>query len=216
MIKVLRFVDAAVAVPSISPSFEPIAAPLRLTRNTVLESDPTAVPVIAAIDVAWFADLDHLSRFHQASSSDEVVAWSEGQVTTEVALRGEGWLADRWIAGGRRFKHVALARRADGLTPATFVERWQAHAGNAGATPIPEAIRGLAYVQNHPVLVPSGATDDVRFDAVNEVWFDDLETLRDRHRWLTDTLSADRSTDDLFGPRHLLLVEEQVVAIRSS
>ncbi len=42
---------------------------------------------------------------------------------------------------------------------------------------IPDEVRGVAYVQDHPV-----GPDDPVFDAINEVWFDSLDALRGPRR----------------------------------
>ncbi len=121
----------------------------------------------------------------------------------EVVLRGEAWLEHRWRAGGERFKHMAFAPRAAGLGQAEFLARWRAHAGSAGGVPIPEAARGRAYVQDHPV------PGEWPYDAVNEVWFDDLDGLRRRVEWFAE--HHDPGGDDLFGPSRFLAVREVVV-----
>ena len=120
----------------------------------------------------WFDDADHLRRFEDwlsgpqgaplvgalarvtvsdGSPAGSAVVWAD-----EVVMRGDEWLDRRWTDGSPRFKHMALAVRAPGLTPATFSERWRDHAGRArtgdsASSPIPEDVRGLAYVQNHPL-----------------------------------------------------------------
>jgi hypothetical protein len=110
-----------------------------------------------------------------------------------------------------------MAARSPGLTSEEFSERWKAHAGTAGATPIPERARGLAYAQNHPLLPQPSSEGGQGFgyricayDAVNEVWFDDPERLRERVRWLAENL-PDEGEDRLFGARHSIAVEETVL-----
>ena len=83
-----------------------------------------------------------------------------------------------WLIG-----NPALARE-------TFTERWRAEAGRLGAEIIPEEVRGLAYVQLHPV------GDDPPFDAVNQAWFDDEAGLRRRAEWF----AARPVPADLFDP----------------
>jgi hypothetical protein len=125
-------------------------------------------------------------------------------VADEVVLRGADWLEARWSAGGGRYKHLALAVRAPGLSPEVFSTRWQAHAGTAGGTPIPDEAKGRAYAQNHPR--PPGAWP---YDAVNEVWFDDLAGLRARITWFAD--NGVGQPDDLFGATTFLAVIERVL-----
>lgn len=190
-------------------------APVRCTRNLVLTDGPPADPPHRVIDTATFEDLAHADRFRRAIEGDVPHSpYDPGTiaVATEVVARGEEWLTARWLDDATSYKHMALARRADGLSRDEFAERWKAHAGAAGATPIPDELRGLAYVQNHASL--GGTTDaEPSYDAINEVWFDDLDLLRARHRWLAENLPPPND-DDLFGERHLLLVEEQVVFTR--
>jgi hypothetical protein len=94
-----------------------------------------------------------------------------------VVVRGAGALADRWADGGERFKMMACGRRNPALTRSAFLERWRAEAGRLGGDRIPDELRGVAYVQDHPV------GDDPPLDAVNEVWFDRLDDLRRRAEW---------------------------------
>jgi len=135
-------------------------------------------------------------------------------VVDEVVLRGDDWLDQRWRDGSDQLKHLALARRAEGLTIEEFSERWQAHAGHVStpgarspSSAIPAEVQGLAYVQNH---LRVGATDDLGYDAVNEVYFDELESLRARIAWFEEN-EVGVTGDDLFGPSVFLAVREVVV-----
>jgi hypothetical protein len=139
-------------------------------------------------------------------------------VVDEVVLRGADWLAERWLDGGPRYKHLALARRADGLSALEFSRRWREHAGQVGGasssappTPIPEDVRGQAYVQNHPVPRPNG---DWTYDAVNEVYFDDLDRLLGRIRWFRDNRVGAQPAE-LFGASWFLAVRETVLFDRT-
>lgn len=176
MLKRLRF--GAVA---------PEGRPLRAVVCRPLDDDHE--PIV----IEWFRDAAHLA----AAPVDGVVVVAE-----EHVLRGADWLARRWADGGPRFKHMAVAQRADGLTPAEFQARWRDRAGTVGATPIPDEAKGLAYVQNHPV---PGAW---AYDAVNEVWFDDEASLAVRVRWFAEHLAGQE--DDLVGQHRFLRVVEEV------
>lgn len=137
-------------------------------------------------------------------------------VAEEAVLRGAGWLDRRWRDGGDRLKHMALAVRAAGLTPAEFSRAWRSRAGQvrrAGATQvtaIPDEVRGRAYVQNHPDLAGERA-----YDAVNEVWFDDLAGLRARVEWFRANLSGPAEPGpaeaDLIRQSWFIAVREHVV-----
>jgi hypothetical protein len=175
------------------------AAPLRLAVATAL-AEIEADPRWQEIGTAWFADEDHVARFDLWAGT--LAAGS--LLAEEVVVRGGDWLDRRWREGGPRVKHVAVAGRRAGLSPEEFSGRWRAHAGSVGATPIPESARGQAYVQRH-VLDEHGS-----WDAVTEVWFDDVDSLRSRVAWMREAL-ASSPPDDLFGERHLLAVREELL-----
>ena len=85
---------------------------------------------------------------------------------------------------------MSVARRNPALSRAELAERWRAEAGRLGAEAIPDDVRGLAYVQDHPL------DDAAPFDAINEAWFDTLDGLRRRADWF-----ASRPVPaDLFDP----------------
>lgn len=138
------------------------------------------------VGITWFRDEAHLRRFTEWAGPEESVVLAE-----EVVLRGADWLERRWDAG-EKLKHMALAVRADGLSPAEFSERWRGHAGTVQGrerrTVIPGEARGLAYVQNHPL---TGAR---AYDAINEVYFDDAAGLRTRIEWFGKNLGAEGDT----------------------
>ncbi|GAA0949763.1 EthD domain-containing protein [Actinocorallia libanotica] len=202
----------------------PEVRPTRLAVCTVLpESDPG--PRHDGVEIGWFDDGPHLRRFRGwvgtsrgwsvLKGLDRVVDFDASPVVVakETALRGADWLGHRWRDGGARFKHMAVAVRAEGLTPAEFAERWRAHAGQVrkpgseAATAIPDTVRGLAYVQNHPVPRSGG---EWAYDAVNEVYCDDAESLRARIAWFRD--EADGGADGaLFGRSWFLAVKEEIV-----
>jgi hypothetical protein len=123
----------------------------------------------------------------------------------EHILRGEKWLARRWLDGGDKLKHMALATRAAGLTQAEFSRRWRSHAGTAGTAVIPGQARGLAYVQNHPV------PGHWPYDAVNEVYFDDADGLMARVEWFRANVS-DPADGVPFGRSWLIAVREVIVS----
>jgi hypothetical protein len=200
--------------------------PLRVALCTVLtREDPS--PRHDGIGIEWFEDDAHLARFEKWRSaaaptvqdSAAVADPGHGRVVvsvSEVVLRGAPWLEARWREGGAKFKHMAIARRADHLTPAEFSRRWRAHAGTVsrGGAPdplvIPDDVRGLAYVQDHPVR-----RDDVvwAYDAINEAYFDDLEGLRRRASWFEENVGLD-AQQDLVGDRWFLSVREDVLGER--
>jgi hypothetical protein len=190
----------------------PGARPLRITGSVVLPELSEHSPPCAWIGIEWFTDAGHLARFENwlaglpvppGRPGDPAAAASVMVVASEHALRGEPWLERRWLDGGERLKHMALATRAAGLSAQEFSRRWRAHAGTAGATPIPEQARGHAYVQNHPV------PGEWPYDAVNEVYFDDLAALRERVDWFRRNVPSP-ADGVLFGQSWLIAVREIV------
>ena len=178
-----------------------------------------------AVSLEWFHDADHVARYHAWLGAgdgrlltrrlDAVLAPDASPLilADERVMRGAEWLEQRWRDGSDAFKHMAVALRARGLTPAEFSELWQSRAGQvrtAGddtVTVIPDDARGLAYVQNHPCPRPEG---DWAYDALNEVYFDDLDALRRRIEWFREHL-LDRPEEDLVRENWFIVAREEVV-----
>jgi hypothetical protein len=108
---------------------------------------------------------------------------------------------------------MAIARRAEGLSQPEFSARWLSRSGRIGAAGvqaavvIPDEARGLAYVQNHSL---AGRTEDWAYDALNEVYFDDLEGLATRIEWFAAQLSA-QGEEDLVRESWFLAAEEELI-----
>jgi len=129
------------------------------------------------------------------------IDWSDGPVpepdpgvievaVEEVVLRGADELGARRASDRSHFVMMSVARRNPVLSRAELADRWRAEAGRLGADAIPDDVRGLAYVQDHPL------DDAAPFDAINEAWFDALAGLRRRADWF-----ASRPVPaDLFDP----------------
>jgi hypothetical protein len=212
-----RRVAAWRAAATAALSAPPDVRPVRTAACTALP-DILPDPRFDAIGLEWFADAAHLARFaswlaapHGAAASQALSGDEPGTgpviVAREHALRGADWLERRWREGGARLKHMAIARRAEGLTPAQFSDRWRNRAGRVGTVPIPEQARGRAYVQNHP-LPKAGA--GWAYDAVNEVYFDDLDGLRTRIAWFAEHF--DRvGEDDLVAESWFVAVREEAL-----
>jgi hypothetical protein len=75
---------------------------------------------------------------------------------------------------------TSFGKRNPELTLAEFSARWQSQAGRLGEEEIPADLRGLAYVQNHPVPVEGR---EWPFDAINEVYFEQLDHLQRRRAY---------------------------------
>jgi hypothetical protein len=201
------------------------ARPARVAVCTTLRDPDDAVPRHDGVALEWFVDGDHLARYEMwlatavgeamSAAIDEVLDADASPLldADEHVLRGEDWLEARWRDGGAKYKHMAVARRAEGLSQAEFSQRWQTRAGQlrrAGdrvVTAIPDDTLGLAYVQNHPRPRPGG---EWAYDAVNEVWFDDLDGLQRRVEWFRENL-RDGAEDDLVRENWFLVVREEVV-----
>lgn len=200
---------AATAALSAPPDVRPVRAAACTALPDILPD-----PRFDAIGLEWFADAAHLARFeswlaspHGSALSEALSGGGEMVVAREHALRGVDWLERRWQEGGAKLKHMAIARRAEGLTPAQFSDRWRNRAGRVGAVPIPEQARGRAYVQNHPL---PKAGPGWPYDAVNEVYFDDLDGLRTRIAWFAEQF--DRvGEDDLVAESWFVAVREQAL-----
>ena len=205
---------AAQAPPDVRPS--------RVAVCVTLPDLTGPNPKHDGIGIEWFADVGHLGRFEKWLSSGELnavgaladPAASPVVIADEAVMRGAGWLEQRWRDGGEKFKHMATAMRATGLTPEEFSLRWRGHAGTvrragaARAAVIPDGARGRAYVQNHPRLRPVG---EWAYDAVNEVYFDDAESLRTRIEWFRANVLAPAG-DGLFGQSWFIAAREEVLA----
>jgi len=193
------------AVPSAGTAADapPAARPLRAVTCAAIPelSDPGYPHEQIAIE--WFSGDAHLAEYEAwLGDADPAV------VATEHVMRGADWLSRRWLDSGEKVKHMALARRAAGLTPPEFAERWRSRAGVAGGTPIPDAARGRAYVQNHPVPRAAG---EWPWDAVNEVYFDDVAGLRARVEWFRANVDPSAESD-VFGESWMIAVREVIIA----
>ncbi|WP_128423090.1 hypothetical protein [Frankia sp. EI5c] len=166
----------------------------------------------------WFVDAAHQARYASWLAGQDAAAGqgpgaalrAEGShlvVAEEHPMRGLDWLEQRWRDGGPKLKHMAIARRAEGLTGSEFSDRWKNRAGSVGTTPIPDPAKGSAYVQNHPL---SGDGLDWPFDAVNEVYFDDLDGLRARITWFAENFDG-KGEDDLVSESWFVAVREEIL-----
>ena len=191
--------------------------PVRLTVSVSL-------PEIAAdqrhdgVALEWFGDREHLRRFESWLGTppgravqrlrSEVIEFDASPVvvTSERVARGADWLERRWQEGGPKLKQLAIATRADGLTLPQFLERWR---GRGGPAPIPDAYRGLAYVENHP-LVEDGR--DWAYDAINEVYVDDADSLLARIAHLERELTGGAG-GDLVRANWFLAVSEDPIRL---
>ena len=194
--------------------------PVRLTVSVSL-------PEIAAdqrhdgVALEWFGDREHLRRFESWLGTppgravqrlrSEVIEFDASPVvvTSEQVTRGADWLERRWQEGGPKLKQLAIATRARGLTLAQFLDLWRARAGTIGATPIPDAYRGLAYTQNHP-RVTEGR--DWAYDAINEVYFEDVDSLLARIAYFEREI-AGGAGGDLIRANWFLAVSEDPIRL---
>jgi hypothetical protein len=206
---------AAVATAASAP------APVRPVRVTVSTSLPEVVAgqKYEGVGLEWFADRSHLLRYEAwlGTTDGEASQQPMGRavdldaspvvVTEERVVRGADWLGQRWQDGGPKIKQLAIATRARGLTLAQFLDLWRSRAGKIGAAPIPEAFRGLAYVQNHP---QAEAGREWAYDAINEVYFDEIDSLLARIAYFERELT-ERAETDLVGANWFLAVQEEPI-----
>ena len=216
MIKRITFANRAGDVPRevfAATSAPDDARPARVTVCTALPGLGGGEPEHGVIGFEWFTDVAHAERFEGWLEAEGARIREPGTVLVadELVLRGANWLEQRWRDGGERLKHMAIALRARDLTPTEFSERWRNHAGRMGragapAIVIPDAARGQAYVQNHPRSRPAG---DWAYDAVNEVYFDDIEGLQARVDWFRENFDA--SDDELVHASWFVAAREEVL-----
>jgi hypothetical protein len=207
----------AVAAAATAPA---PARPARLTVATALR-DVAASQRYDGVALEWFTDEAHLLRFEAwlrtpdgqgtqrlLDAAVELDA-SPVVVADERVARGADWLERRWRGAGPKLKQLAIATRADGLTLPQFLDLWRGRAGMIGAAPIPEAFRGLAYVQNHPRVM---AGRDWAYDAINEVYFDEVDSLLARIAYFERELTG-QAESDLVGANWFLAVREEPVPL---
>jgi hypothetical protein len=170
--------------------------PLRAVACVVLHDAPGCDVPHDAISMEWFSGPGSVAQPMAAEAT---------LLASEHVLRGADWLEQRWSQPLPKYKHMALAQRARGLTATQFSERWRNRPGRVGAVEIPAAARGHAYVQNHPL------GEDPPYDAVNEVYFDDLASMHSRIELFAklDVLQADA---DLVSATRFAIVVEHVIA----
>lgn len=182
--------------------------PTRLIVALSLLESGFPPPRFTAVDIQWFASAD------DALANEDWLAGVEPDlclgspslgttscrvVASEQVLRGADALAHLHGAESELpTMMMSFAKRRPGLTLTRFLDRWRDEAGRLGGTDIPEQIRGLAYVQNHP-LVRVG--HEWPFDAVNEVYLTHLEDLRRRSDWFAARQGgAVRTGEGIFDP----------------
>jgi hypothetical protein len=179
----------------------PAGRPVRVTLGIGIPNTATGESPHDLVVIEWFETDAGRAQFDRWAASVEdgsplgaVMIGPDPAVVVaeEVVLRGAPWLDERWRRGGQELKHMAVARRAEGLEPEEFLRRWRSEAGRvptANGTPasIPVEVRGRAYVQNHPRPRRSG---EWPYDAINEVYLDSPDALERRIEWFRATLPA--------------------------
>ena len=176
--KTIRFLPDVPPPDRWAPAAERPGGAARVTLATALDLPGLSPPRYAAVEVTWDDSSPGASAPGWAADDGALVV-----AVDEVVARGADALAARWAHGGERFKMMSFGRRNPALSRDEFVERWRTEAGRLGRDPIPDDLRGLAYVQDHPV------DDDPPLDAINEVWFDRLDDVRRRARWFAQPCS---------------------------
>ena len=108
---------------------------------------------------------------------------------------------------------MAIARRAQGLTLTELFQLWKHPGGKVGTVVIPDEAHGLAYIQNWP---QDGGAVEWEYDALNEVYFDDLNGLRTRIAYFAETLGDQTEDDLLLAESWFLAAREELLFDRAS
>jgi hypothetical protein len=219
-VKVVRFLDDVPGAGLVAAWERAMACcpdlgrPSRVVVGEPVELDGLEAAGFAGVDVQWFPGEDGalvneawLVHVGLGSAAARVVA-------EEVVVRGADYLRARWAGGGERFKMMSFGRRNPRWTQAEFSERWRTEAGRVGGSTIPDELRGLAYVQNHPL-----PGREWPYDAVNEVWFERLDHLRRRGEFLAERLAAaPPAADGLMAPtgNGAMFVRETVIRLAAA
>lgn len=196
--------------------------PRRIGVSMALPEYAEPTPLHDAVGVEAFDDHEQLDRYRGwlttlegqgAESLIQRLVQPSGPVIVveERVMRGDGWLAAHRRGAGSAFQHIAIAIRAVGLSPAEFSAAWSGHAGTVRAADkpapvaIPAEVRGQAYLQNHPI-----AGGDWPYDAINEVFFDDLASLERRIAWFRDNMDSS-AQEDLFSKSWFIAAREETL-----
>jgi hypothetical protein len=218
----LTFDDFATAWREAVAAGAGAAAPAQPLRIAVCTSMPDVIADARhdGFGLEWFTDAAHVARFEEwlGSSDGEAVTaalrraldldGSPVVVAEEHVMRGADWLDRRWKERGEKFKHMAIAVRNQSLTLAQFFELWNSRAGKVGTITIPDEARGLAYIQNRPRIRADG--EEWAYDAVNEVYFDDVAAMRTRIDYMEKTL-AEEAEEDLVRQGWFVALREEVL-----
>ena len=132
-------------------------------------------------------------------------------VAEECVLRGADWLERRWRDGGTKLKHMAIALRAAGPERRRVlraVEEPRGQLGRSGCASSSPTTPGDSPT-SRTTRCPE-PTGEWAYDALNEVWFDDVEGLRARIEWFRENL-PDHRDDGLFRQSWFLAAREDVV-----
>jgi hypothetical protein len=158
-------------------------------------------PRFAAVELQWFADSGdafaneawlEAADPRLCTGSNLLGAGSCLVVADEIVVRGRDYHVARWEQGGDRYKAMHFGRRNPALTVEEFSARWRNQAGRLGDEEIPADVRGLAYIQNHPVPL---AGHDWPLDAVNEVYMERADQLVRRADWFAARQAAALRTE---------------------
>lgn len=112
-------------------------------------------------------------------------------------------------------KVIAMLKRKSGITMEEFSQYWHEKHASLVRTLVPEVVLSLqkSYIQNHAIRLPGGG--EPPFDAVAEICFDDLESLRKWNDWyFSDDAKALRDDEDNFmdkSKRIIVVTDERVI-----
>lgn len=184
-----RWARALTGDAAATPPGGPVGRPVRVALAVPVDLPGLPPPRFAAIDLQWFADSgEALANEAWLDAVDPALCGGSSLLgagsclvlADEVVLRGRDYVVARWEQGGDRYKAMHFGRRNPTLTPQEFSARWRRQAGRLGDEEIPGDVRGLAYIQNHPVPVTGHVWP---LDAVNEVYVERADHLVRRASW---------------------------------
>jgi uncharacterized protein (TIGR02118 family) len=141
-------------------------------------------------------------------------AQTRSGATHERVLKGRDRLFDDAVRReqGGAVKVVAFLKRRPDMSTAECCRYWEQCHAPLALTAVPADVFAYAYVQNH-CIVEKGTEPD--FDAVAELYFDDLKAVRRWSRWYASddgaVLRADELNFILPDQRTILVTRERVL-----
>ena len=206
-----------------SSTRRPTPGRTRVTRCVTLPDVDGGDAQHDAISLEWFADADHLERYHvwlEAGTDGKSRSHRRALdpdaspllVADERVMRGADWLEQRWRAAttrsthGRRRSEHAGSRRPSSRSSGRAAP---ARSGRPGATGDRDPRSSRAAWRTCRTTRARGRRASGPTTRLNEVYFDDLESLRRRIEWFREHLLDQE--DDLVRENWFIVAREEVV-----